>query len=157
MADQAHCGIVSIDTLKSMTGLAFLQAIRDGHLPRPPMAGLLGFALVAVADGSATFEGTPGSQHYNPIGSVHGGYAATLLDSCMGCAVQTKLAQGLGYTTLEFKVNLIRGLTDGTGVVRAVGSVLSSGRRVATAEGRLTDTQGRLLATATTTCLVMEL
>ena len=157
MTESTAYGVVSVDTIKSMSGLAFLQAMRDGRLPRPPMGGLLGFALTEVEHGRVVFEGTPGAQHYNPLGSVHGGYAATLLDSCMGCAVQTTLAQGLGYTTLEFKVNFLKAMTDRTGVVRAEGSVLSSGRRVATAQGRLIDGQGRLLATGTTTCLIMEL
>jgi uncharacterized protein (TIGR00369 family) len=157
MSEPAGFGVVTIDTMKGMSGLAFLQAMRDGRLPRPPMGALLGFAIVEVAHGSVVFEGTPGQQHYNPLGSVHGGYAATLLDSCMGCAVQTTLAQGSGYTTLEFKVNFLKGITERTGPVRAEGRILSSGRRVATADSRLTDAQGRLLATGTTTCLVMEL
>lgn len=154
---QAHYGVASVETMKSMSGLDFLQQIADGRLPRPPISQTLDFALVAVDKGSATFEGRPGPQHYNPIGSVHGGYAATLLDSCMACAVQSTLAQGFAYTTLEFKISLVRGMTADTGKVRAIGTVLTSGRRIATAEGRLVDTQGRLLATGTTTCLVLEL
>lgn len=150
-------GVVPLETMRSMSGLAFLQAIADGRLPRPPINKTLGFALVAVDKGSATFEGLPGPEHYNPIGSVHGGFAATLLDSCMACAVQSTLDQGFGYTTLEFKISLTRGITSDTGTVRAEGRVLTSGRRVATAEGRLLDAQGRLLATGTTTCLVLAL
>ncbi len=128
--------------------LATFAPLLDPHafLPR---AGVL--------DADAHFEGRPGAQHYNPIGSVHGGYAATLLDSCMACAVQSTLAQGFGYTTLEFKISLVRGMTCDTGLVRATGTVLTSGRRIATAEGRLVDGQGRLIATGTTTCLVLEL
>lgn len=155
--DQPQYGVASIATMKLMTGLDFLQSIVDGRLPRPPISQTLDFTLVAVAKGSATFEGRPGPQHYNPIGSVHGGYAATLLDSCMACAVQSMLAQGVGYTTLEFKISLVRGMTADTGLIKAVGTVLTSGRRIATAEGRLVDNQDRLLATGTTTCLILEL
>ena len=155
--DQVKFGVASLDVMKSMSGLDFLQAIADGRLPRPPISATLNFALVEVANGFAVFEGTPGPEHYNPIGSVHGGIAATLLDSCMACAVQSTLAQGFGYTTLEFKISFIRGVTTETGRVRAEGKVLSAGRRVGTAEGRLVDAQGRLLATGTTTCLIMEL
>jgi uncharacterized protein (TIGR00369 family) len=155
--NQPHYGVTPTDAMKSVSGLDFLQRIVDGRLPRPPISQTLDFALVAVANGTATFEGHPAAEHYNPIGSVHGGYAATLLDSCMACAVQSTLAQGFGYTTLEFKISLVRGMTADTGTVKAVGTVLTSGRRIATAEGRLVDTEGRLLATGTTTCLVLEL
>jgi uncharacterized protein (TIGR00369 family) len=99
----------------------------------------------------------PGFRHYNPIGSVHGGYAATLLDSAMGLAIHTMLPPGTGYTTLEFKINFIKGMTHDTGPVRSEGRTLSVGRRTATAEGRITDAKGRLLAHATTTCLVFEM
>jgi uncharacterized protein (TIGR00369 family) len=114
------------------------------------------FDLAEVEHGRAVFEGTPRLEHYNPLGTVHGGYAATLLDSCMGCAVHTTLPKGIGYTTLEFKISLVRPITADTGLVRAEGKVVSGGRRVATSEGRLTDSRGRLLAHATTTCLVFE-
>ena len=154
--DQIRFGVTSLDVMKSMSGLEFLQSIVDGRLPRPPISQTLDFTLVAVEKGAATFDGHPDAQHYNPIGSVHGGYAATLLDSCMACAVQSTLAQGFGYTTLEFKISLVRGMTSETGRVRAEGKVLSSGRRIATAEGRLSDSEGRLLATGTTTCLILE-
>jgi len=155
--DQIRFGVAPLETVKSMSGLEFLQSIVDGRLPRPPISATLDFALVAVEQGKATFEGHPGPQHYNPIGSVHGGYAATLLDSCMACAVQSTLAKGFGYTTLEFKISLVRGMTSATGQVRAEGNVLSAGRRIATAEGRLVDGGGRLLASGTTTCLILEL
>jgi uncharacterized protein (TIGR00369 family) len=155
--DQPHYGVTPTDVMTSMSGLDFLQRIVDGRLPRPPISQTLDFALISVDKGTATFEGNPSPQHYNPIGSVHGGYAATLLDSCMACAVQSSLAQGFGYTTLEFKISLVRGITADTGKIRAEGKIITSGRRVATAEGRLIDAQGRLLATGTTTCLVLEL
>jgi uncharacterized protein (TIGR00369 family) len=147
-------GVVPLEILKSHSGLEFLNAIREGRLPRPPIVDTLGFRLVAVVDGFAAFEGEPEFRHYNPIGSVHAGFAATLLDSCMGCAVHAVLEKGLGYTTLELKVNLVRGLTQETGKVRAEGRVLFSGRRTATADGKLIDADGKLLAHSTTTCLI---
>ena len=150
-------GVATAEQLKALSGLEFLQRMIDGKLPRPPISGLLGFQLVEVRKGVAAFAGTPGPQHYNPIGSIHGGYGATLLDSCMGCAVHSSLEAGTGYTTLEFKVNYVRGMTDKTGPVRAEGTLLSGGRRAATAEGRIIDGSGRLLAHATTTCLIMTL
>lgn len=155
--DDPIYGVSSIDVMKSMSGLDFLTAIAEGRLPRPPINRTLNFALTEVSPGRAVFEGLPGVEHYNPIGSVHGGYAATLLDSCMACAVQSVLDKGFGYTTLEFKISLTRGITSETGVVRAEGTIITSGRRIATAEGRLVDAQKRLLATATTTCLVLTL
>jgi uncharacterized protein (TIGR00369 family) len=148
---------VPAETTAAMSGLDFLRGIIEGRLPGPPIMELIGFQLIEVEKARAVFEGTPALRHYNPIGAVHGGYAATLLDSCMGCAVHTTLPKGVGYTTLEFKVGFVRPITADTGRVRAEGKVISSGRRVATAEGRLTDAGGRLLAHATTTCLVFEL
>jgi uncharacterized protein (TIGR00369 family) len=150
-------GVVPLEILKSMSGLEFLSGLVDGRQPSAPIGITLDFWLTAVEAGRAVFEGRPAFAHYNPIGTVHGGYIATLLDSCMGCAVQTKLPQGQGYTTLEFKVNFVRAVTDTTGPVTATGVVITSGRRTATAEGRLTDATGRLLAHATTTCLILEL
>ncbi len=150
-------GVVSPDILKSVSGLDFLRGVSNGLYPRPPIAGLVGFDAVEVEEGKAVFSGTPGSQHYNPIGSIHGGYAATLLDSCMGCAVHTTLPAGMGYTTLELKVSYLRAMTMETGIVRAEGRIISSGRRAAFAEGSLTDRNGRLLAHATTTCLIFPL
>jgi uncharacterized protein (TIGR00369 family) len=149
-------GLVPPDVAASMSGLDLLKGMIEGRFPGPPIMQLVGFDLVEVADGRAVFAGTPRIEHYNPLGTVHGGYAATLLDSCMGCAVHSTLPQGVGYTTLEFKVSLLRAITADTGPVRAEGTTISRGRRVATAEGRLTDAQSRLLAHATTTCLVFE-
>jgi uncharacterized protein (TIGR00369 family) len=149
-------GLVPPDVAASMSGIELLQGMIAGRFPGPPIMELMGFRLVEVESGRAVFAGTPGFQHYNPLGTVRGGYAATLLDSCMGCSVHTTLPKGTGYTTLEFKVSLVRAVTADTGPVRAEGKVITSGRRVATAEGRLTDTDGRLLAHATTTCLVFE-
>jgi uncharacterized protein (TIGR00369 family) len=141
---------------RSLPGIEFLRAIRDRKLPAPPIARLLGFALVEVEPGHAVFEITPGEQHYNPIGVVHGGIAMTLLDSAMGCAVQTEMPAGGGYTTLEAKTNLVRPITSATGRLRAIGKLVHLGKRVATAEGRLEDAAGKLYAHATTTCIVLS-
>jgi uncharacterized protein (TIGR00369 family) len=140
---------------RSMAGIEFLRAMRDGKLPPPPIAQLLGFTLVEVEPGRAVFELIPGEQHYNPIGVVHGGLAMTLLDSAMGCSVQTQMPAGGGYTTLEAKTNLVRAITAETGLLRAIGKVLHVGKRIATAEARLEDKAGKLYAHATTTCIVL--
>jgi uncharacterized protein (TIGR00369 family) len=140
---------------RSMPGIEFLRAIRDRKLPAPPIARVLGFDLVEVEAGHAVFEIVPGERHYNPIGVVHGGLAMTLLDSCMGCAVQTHMPAGGGYTTLEAKTNLVRAITAETGRLRAIGRTLHVGKRMATAEGRLEDASGKLYAHASTTCLVL--
>src|SRR5258706_5069276 len=128
----------------TLPGIEFLRAIRDGRLPGPPIAQLLGFSLVEVEPGHAVFECTPGERHYNPIGVVHGGLAMTLLDSAMGCCVQSAMAAGTGYTTLEAKTNLVRPITATTGKLRALGKLIHSGKRGATAEGRLEDESGKL-------------
>jgi uncharacterized protein (TIGR00369 family) len=140
---------------RSMSGIEFLRAIRDGKLPHPPICALLNYRLVDVEPGHAVFEGTPGEQHYNPIGAVHGGLAMTLLDSAMGCAVQTKMPAGGGYTTLEAKTNLVRAVTSETGKLRAIGKIIHLGKRVATAEARLEDREGKVYAHATSTCIVL--
>ena len=140
---------------RSMAGIDFLRAIRDGRLPHPPICALLGYRLIEVEPGQAVFEIAPAEHHYNPIGVVHGGIAMTLLDSAMGCAVQTRMPAGGGYTTLEAKTNLVRAVTTDTGALRAVGKVLHVGKRVATAEARLEDREGKLYAHATSTCIVL--
>lgn len=139
------------------SGLELLQAMRDGALPHPPIAMLLDFTLVVAEHGRTTFACTPGEHHHNPIGSVHGGLAATLLDSAMGCAVQTTLEAGTGYTTLDLSVRYVRPLQAGDGTVECTGHVVSRGQRVATAEGRVLDARGRLCATGTTSCLLFPL
>ena len=156
-ATQASYGVVTPETLKSMSGLDFLSAIASGKLPQPPIAETLGFRLAEVERGRAVFLGTPARAHMNPLGTIHGGYAGTLLDSCMACSVQSTLELGFGYTTLEYKVHLVRPMTEATGPVRAEGRVVHAGRRAATAEGRITDTKGAVLAHGTTTCLVFQL
>jgi len=147
-------GVVPPETLLSYDGRGFLQAIVDGKLPQPPMCGTLGFHLAAVGDGWAAFEGLPEFRHYNPIGSVHGGFAATLLDSALGCAIFSTMARGETWTTLELKFNLVRPITKDTGTVRAEGRIIHRGRTVATSEGTLKDNAGKLYAHATTTCMI---
>ena len=149
-------GVVAPDVLGSLSGLEFLQRIGDGRLPVPPIVELLGFRPAEVESGRAVLVATPDMRLYNSIGSVHGGYSATLLDSCMACAVHSKLKAGQGYTTVELKVNFVRQLSADTGEVRAEGKVIHFGKQIASAEGRLTDARGRLLAHATTTCLVFS-
>jgi len=157
MSDNLTFGVPPIETLRDMSGLEFLQAIRDGRLPQAPIAERLDFHLAEAEDGLAVFVGTPRYEHYNPIGGVHGGWYGTLLDSCMACAVQTTLERGTGYTTVEYSVNLVRAITAETGPVRAEGHLVHRGRRIATADGRLMDGNGKLLAHGTTTCMIMEL
>lgn len=127
----------------------------QGRIAGPPMARTLGFELTEIEHGRALFTGVPSAEYHNPLGSVHGGWAATLLDSCMACAVHSSLPAGVGYTTLEFKVDLIRAITVETGEVRAEGRVTRVGRRVGLAEGALRDASGELLAKGTTTCLII--
>jgi uncharacterized protein (TIGR00369 family) len=150
-------GVTPVEEVKKLSGLEFLRAIQEGRLPPPPIARHLGFALAEVEEGRALFVGTPDFSVYNPIGSVHGGYIATLLDSAMSCAVHTTAPAGFGYTTVEIKVNFVRAVTDRTGQVRAEGRIINAGKRIGTSEGRLTDTQGRLLAHGTATCLIFPL
>ena len=149
-------GTVSPEQRKTMTGLQFVQGLADGSLPLNTIARTLGYDVVEAASGRVVVTAEPSDVHLNPAGTVHGGLAATLLDSCMGLAVQTTLEQGIGSTTLEFKISLVRPITSETGEIRAEGVVLTSGRRVGTAEGRITDRAGRLLAHGTTTCLIFE-
>jgi uncharacterized protein (TIGR00369 family) len=149
--------VVPTSLMASMSGLDFVRKIFAGELPEPPiLENVAPFDCTADA-GTVVFHSVPGFRHYNPIGSVHGGYAAILLDSAMGLAVHTMLPPGTGYTTLEFKISFIRGMSKDSGTVRTEGKTLNVGRRAATAEARITDTKGRLLAHATTTCLVFEL
>jgi len=147
-------GVVTPEILKSYDGLGFLQAIIAGKLPQPPIAEVMGFHLVEAENGRAVFEGLPEFRHYNPIGSVHGGFAATLLDSALGCAIFSTLAQGDAWTTLELKLNFVRALSKDSGPVRAEGRIVHRGRTVATAEGDLKDRAGKLYAHATTTCMI---
>lgn len=156
-AKLAPPGVASREQLRERSGLDFLGGIGTGELPPAPIAELLGFLPISVAHGHAVFQGTPGAQHYNPSGAVHGGYAATLLDTAVGCAIHSTLAAGKGFTTLELKINYIRAMTDKTGPVRAEGKVISVGGQVAVAEGRISDVNGKLYAYATTTCLIFDI
>lgn len=149
-------GLTPPEVLASMSGLQFLQKMFAGELPHATMMRQVGLVGGSAKQGFVVFRAVPGPEHYNPIGTVHGGLAATLLDSAMGCAVQSMLPAGTVYTSLEFKISLIRAITRDTGEVRAEGRALTVGRRIGTAEGRLLDGQGRLLAHGTTTCLVFE-
>jgi uncharacterized protein (TIGR00369 family) len=133
-----------------------MQAMLAGEIPYPMIGETLDFALVEVAKGSVVFQGTPQLKHFNPLGTVHGGWYATLLDSAVGCSVHTSLAVGQGYTTAELSVNIVRAANQATGPLRAIGKVIHSGRQLATAEGRIVGPDGKLYAHATTTCLVFE-
>src|SRR3569833_2825954 len=150
-------GVTLTQVMASMSGLDFVRAIFDGKLPPPPIMQNVEPFDQTAEHGHVVFHSVPGFRHYNPIGSVHGGYAAILLDSAMGLAVQTTLPAGPGYTTLVFKISFIKGMTENTGPVRTEGKTFSVGRRAAPAEARITDANGRLLAHATTTCLVFEI
>ena len=141
---------------RGLSGLEFLQKIVAGEIPRPPLAALMNFQLVELSEGHAVFAVEPKEYHYNPIGVVHGGLAATLLDSATGCAVHSMLPAGAGYATLEIKVNFVRPMTSETGRVRAEAKVIHVGSRTATAEGRVIDEAGKLYAHATTTCLILR-
>jgi len=140
--------------LKSLSGLDFLKGIVDGTQPSPPISELLGFHLVEVEEGRAVFEGVPEFRHYNPIGTVHGGFAATLLDSALGCSIFSTLTKGDAWTTLELKLNYVRPMSKDTGPVRAEGRIIHRGRTVATSEGDLKDRAGKLYAHASTTCMI---
>jgi uncharacterized protein (TIGR00369 family) len=141
---------------RGLSGLEYLRKIVEGEFPRPPISALMNFGIVELSEGRAVFSVEPAEYHYNPIGVVHGGLAATLLDSAMGCAVHSKLPAGVGYTTLEIKVNFIRAMTAETGRVRCEAELIHLGGRTATAEGRITDEDGKLYAHGTTTCLIFR-
>lgn len=147
-------GVVTRDVLLAQDGLSFLKGILNGTFPHPPLSETLGFHLVAVEESRAAFEALPEYRHYNPIGTVHAGLAATMLDSALGCAIFSTLKKGEAWTTLELKLNLVRPLTQDTGLIRAEGRVIHRGRTVATSEGDLKDRAGKLYAHATTTCMI---
>lgn len=149
-------GTVSVDRQKEMSGLEFVRGLVDGTLPLNTIAETLGYDVTDVESGRVVVTATPNGAHLNPSGTVHGGFAATLLDSCMGLAVRSTLEKGVSQTTLEFKISLVRPITPETGLIKAEGVVLSSGRRIGTADGRITDQKGRLLAHGTTTCLIFQ-
>jgi uncharacterized protein (TIGR00369 family) len=150
-------GVASSDAIAQMDGLAQMQAMMRGELPAPPIAETLDFLVVEVEHGRAVFQGTPGVAHLNPLGTVHGGWYATLLDSALGCCIHASLPRGKGYTTLELKVNMIRALTPKVPRVRAVGQLIHLGGQTATADARLVGPDGKLYAHASTTCLIFDL
>lgn len=149
-------GLARPEQVMGKTGLEVMQAMLAGELPYPHIADTLDFSLVEVGYGVATFQGIPQLKHYNPLGSVHGGWYATLLDSALGCAVQTTLPAGRSYTTAELGVNIVRAANTRSGPLRAIGKVIHSGRQLATAEARIVGPDDKLYAHATTTCLVFE-
>jgi uncharacterized protein (TIGR00369 family) len=156
-AAQVEYGLTPLPVMASMTGLDFVRGIFGATLPAPPIMQTIEPFDGVAENGTVAFSTVPGFRHYNPIGLVHGGYSAILLDSAMGLAVHTALPAGIGYSTLEFKVSFIKGLTKDTGTVRTEGKVLNVRKRAATAEARIVDAKGRLLAHATTTCLIFDL
>jgi uncharacterized protein (TIGR00369 family) len=149
-------GTVSLERQKAMSGLEFVQGLASGLLPLNTIAETLGYDVAAAESGRVVITAVPTGSHLNPAGTVHGGLTATLLDSCMGLAIQSTLEKGISQTTLEFKISLVRPITPETGPIKAEGVVLNRGRRVGTAEGRVTDDRGRLLAHGTTTCLIFS-
>ena len=158
-AVRARMGAVGVgrpEQTAGKTGLQVLEAMLAGELPAAPIGVTLDFLPIEIAYGHAVFQGRPGLQHYNPLGSVHGGWFAALLDSALGCAVHTTLPSGKGYTTAELKINIVRPLTDKVLLVRAAGNVIHLGSRMATADGRLTGPDGKLYAHASTTCFIFD-
>ncbi|MEO6031872.1 MAG: PaaI family thioesterase [Burkholderiaceae bacterium] len=156
-ARMCECGVARPDQVAHLTGLQTLQAMLTGELPFGPIGDTMDFMLAEVEFGHAVFQGRPLRRHYNPLGSVHGGWFATLLDSAVGCAVHSTLPVGRGYTTAELKINIVRPLTDKVPLVRAHGRVIHGGRRMATADGTLYGPDGKLYAHASTTCFLFDL
>lgn len=154
---EAPDGLLSAAELASMPGLDFIRGMRDGRYPHPPICRLMDYRLVEAEEGRVVFEGRPGFDLYNPLGAVHGGWFGTLLDSCMSCAVQTRLPRGQGYTTLEYKIGMLRPVTLDTGSLQAIGETVHVGRRTGVAEGRLVDPDGKVYATGSATCLVFRI
>jgi uncharacterized protein (TIGR00369 family) len=150
-------GLARPEQVLGRSGLELFQAMLAGELPSPPITQTLGFSLVEAEAGRVVFQGKPAFAYYNPLGSVHGGWYATLLDSALACAVHSTLPAGRSYTTLELKLNMVRALTEKVPLVRAEGKIIHAGRQVATAEGRLYGPDGTLYAHATTTCLIFDL
>ena len=150
-------GVARPEQIAGKTGLEVMQAMLQGEIPYAAIAKTLDFLIVEVGDGSAIFQGTPGPQHFNPMGTVHGGWFATLLDSALGCAVHTRMPPGRAYTTAELSVNIVRALTPKVQRVRAIGRVIHCGRQLATADAQLVGPDGTLYAHATTTCLVFDM
>ena len=151
-----HGGVARPEQVRGLTGMQIFAAMFAGELPYPPICDTLDFLLVGASAGEAVFQGRPQLCHYNPLGSVHGGWIATLLDSCVGCAVHTMLPAGKSYTTAELKINYVRPVTTKTPLLRAIGKVIHVGGRMATADGRLVGPDGKLYAHASTTCFIFD-
>lgn len=149
-------GVARREDVAGLSGIEVVGGIASGRFPAPPISRTMGFLLVEVEPGRAVFQGTPSFDHYNPLGSVHGGWFATLLDSALGCAVHSSMPAGKAYTTAELKVNIVRPLTDKVPLVRAEGRTIHVGNRMATADGRLFGPDGKLYAHASTTCFVFD-
>ena len=149
-------GVASRDQIAGKTGLEMMKAILQGELPAAPIGKTMNFCLIHIEEGQTIFQGTPKPAFFNPLGTIHGGWIATLLDSALGCAVHTKMPVGRAYTTAELSVNMVRALSPKVERVRAIANVLHCGRQLATAEAKLVGPDGTLYAHATTTCLVFE-
>jgi len=150
-------GVIAPEVWRERSGLEIFQKMAAGEYPQPPIAGTLDFRLANIENGRAEFVGAPKTAYYNPLGTAHGGYIATLLDSAMACAIHSTLEAGKGSTSLEFKVNFVRPVFEQTGQLKAIGETVNVGRQVATAEGKLIDENGKLYAHATTTCFIFSL
>ena len=148
--------LLGAEKLRALSGLEAIRALRDGRVAPPPIAQLMGFTLVEADEGRAVFEGTPGEQHYNPMGAVHGGFALALFDSALGLSIHTLLPAGVGFTTTDVQVRFIRGMTKDTGPVRCEAKVVHAGRSTAGAEATLRDGAGRVLAIGTTACAILR-
>jgi uncharacterized protein (TIGR00369 family) len=147
---------IALQAGRAMSGIEYLRALQSGTLPPPPIASLLDFRIAEISEGRVIFAAEPAEYEYNPLGTVHGGITATLLDTALGSCIQSMLPNGIAYTTIELKVNYLRPLTSKTGMVYSEGKVIHIGGRIATAEARLTDTTGKLYAHATTTCIILR-
>jgi uncharacterized protein (TIGR00369 family) len=149
-------GVIPQEVWREQSGLEIFRKIASGELPQPPIAKQFGYRLAEVEKGRVVFVGEPNTDYYNPYGTTHGGYIATLLDSAMACAIHSTLEAGKGSTSLEFKVNFVRPIYEQTGTIKAIGETIHVGRQVATAEGKLIDENGKLYAHATTTCFIFD-
>jgi uncharacterized protein (TIGR00369 family) len=147
---------VALPSLATMSGREYLEAVRDGALPPPPIASVMHFGVISIGEGTVEFDCEPTEAHFNPLGSVHGGLACTLLDTVVGCAVHTLLPAGVGYTSIDLNVSYLRPIQPELGRIRAIGTVVKPGSRVSFAEGRIEDARGRVLATATSSLLILQ-
>ncbi len=150
-------GLIPYDVWRAESGLEIFIKMASGEYPQPPIAEQFDFRIAEVERGRVIFSGTPKANYYNPLGTIHGGFIATLLDSAMACAIHSTLAAGKGSTSLEFKVNFTRPIFEETGTLKAIGEIINVGRQIATAEGKLIDESGKLYAHATTTCFIFDL